>query len=121
MSKELLNQFGQFLMQNVRDETISEWDMILNGTMKGDDANKVREILKPLSKENVLLIERILPEIIDSVLHNLLFSIEQEEDVDFSVETPTGIIKLSEESDGFAGELYSEDGWISKYSKERSM
>ena len=51
--KEALDEFGKFLMQSVRDESIDVRNMILEGKMKGENAERIREFLGPIDNDVV--------------------------------------------------------------------
>jgi hypothetical protein len=53
---------------------------------------------------------------VDQALHNTLFMFEQNTDWKISNEKQ-GISSLNNLSDGLAGELYTEDGWIHQFSE----
>lgn len=117
-----LDRFGELLMRRIRDEAISDWDMILDGTMKDERSQKVRAELAGLDFDSsqVAFIRWLIPQVVDTTLHHLLWTLEQEETVNVAVKTEGAeIASLREASDGLAGELYSEDGWIARFSKER--
>ena len=118
MSDNVLDKFGKVLMESVRDRTISNWDMILNGKMKGLSAQHVREKIVDFDEEKIEVLKWIIPKIVDVGLHNFLVMIE---DNNINVEVVSNDKKgnIRELSDGLAGELYTEDGWISRFSKER--
>lgn len=119
MTRVALDQFGDVLAKRVRDESISDWDMILDGRMKDAGSQQIRDQLErlQLSKDQIDLLRRLIPKIVDTTLHHLLWTFEQEESVDIAVKTPAGVVpSLREVSDGLAGELY---GWIPRFSKER--
>ena len=64
----------------------------------------------------IAFIEGLLPEIVETVLHHLLWTLEQVEDVNISVHLPNGVVpSLREVSDGLAGELYD---WIPRFSSQ---
>ncbi len=120
MSKEALDVFGSLLMRRVRDRTISEWDKIVDGQMKGLTAEHVQEILVPFDAQQVEALHQLIPRIVDTSLHYLLWMLEQEKSVSISVRTDTEVVpNLQEISDGLAGELYGQRGWITKFSKQR--
>jgi glutamyl-tRNA reductase len=120
MSQAALDKFGELLMTRVRDEAISDWRMILDGSMKGERAQRIRKSVRQFSERDRSVVESLVPEIVDSVLHHLLYTFEQSSDVRIAVSTSTKeISSLTDVSDGLAGELYSEEGWISRFSKER--
>jgi len=60
------------------------------------------------------LIERLVPKIVDTVLHHLVWTLEQVEDVDIAVHLRNGSVpSLREVIDGLAGELYDWIEWFS--------
>lgn len=118
MSQVALDKFGQLLMKRVRDEAVTDWKMMIDGRMKGASAEKVREFLGRLSEADKKLFSQLIPGVVDTVLHHLLWTVEQESDLYVGVETDNGIENLREISDGLPGELYSDEGWIARFSKE---
>lgn len=66
-----------------------------------------------LSSDDIEIVIWLIPEIVDVSLHNMLFMIEENDDIELLFENEN----LKEISDGLAGELYTEDGWIDKFSK----
>lgn len=120
MSQAALDQFGQLLMTKVRDQSISDWKKIVDGRMKGVSSVRIREVLSPLSEEQRQVFLSLVPEIVDTVLHHLLWTFEQEDDVRIGVVADDeDIASLNDVSDGLAGELYSDEGWIARFSKEK--
>ena len=115
MSENFLDYFGSKLMKEVRDETISIFDMMIDGKMNGVTASQVREKISSFNEDQLVAIKWLIPKITDLGLHNLLMMIEQNDDVKLMV----GDNDIKEYSDGLEGELYTADGWISRFSKER--
>nr|WP_092067147.1 hypothetical protein [Dendrosporobacter quercicolus]NSL49713.1 epimerase [Dendrosporobacter quercicolus DSM 1736]SDL50153.1 hypothetical protein SAMN04488502_10164 [Dendrosporobacter quercicolus] len=119
MSKSVLDKFGEVLVENVRDRTISNWDKILSGKMKGLSAQQVLEKIGGFNEEQKEALRWLVPKIVDVSLHNYLAMIEEYEDINVEVVNNGQSGNIRELSDGLAGELYTEDGWISRFSKER--
>ncbi|WBW96086.1 hypothetical protein [Oceanirhabdus sp. W0125-5] len=120
MEKNSLDILGQSLMKYVRDETILTWDKMIEGDMKGVTAQKVEERLSNFSEEDLESVKWIISKIVDQGLHNLLAMFEECEELFLGVKVDSGEIEdIKEESDGLSGELYTEDGWITKFSKQR--
>jgi hypothetical protein len=109
-----LNGFGELLMKDVRDISIRTMDKIIDGRMKGEIAKKIQEELETIDEKEEIL-KKIVPYIVDRTLDNLLFCLEQNSEIELLYEEEN-IVQLS---DGISGELYSDDGWIARYSKER--
>src|SRR5262249_12270280 len=111
-----LDRFGQLLISRVRDEAIEDWTRILDGSMKGETAERLRPRLAHLDRYARAMIERLVPQIVDTTLHHLLRTLEQEESIDIAVKTPVGgVPSIRDASDGLAGELY---GWIPRFTKQ---
>lgn len=103
-----LDRFGKLLVSRVRDEAIRHCDATVDDTMKGGGQGNVPAALA------------FVPKIVDVTLHRLLCMIGDEDMLALAVfaagkEYPS----LREASDDLAGELYSERGWIARFSKER--
>lgn len=118
MSQAALDKFGQLLMSKVRDESVIDWKMMIDGRMKGESAEKVRELLRNLTDADKKLLLQLIPGVVDTVLHRLLWTTEQQSDLKVGIRMEDGIEDLRDISDGLPGELYTDKGWIARYSKE---
>lgn len=119
MSRAALDYFGSLIATRVRDEAIRDWDMILDGGMKDSDSQAIRARIDRLQMSGAALelLSDLIPRIVDTTLHHLLWTLEQEESLDVAVRIESGVVSnLREVSDGLAGELCE---WIPRFSKER--
>ena len=117
---EALIRFGCVLMQKVRDEAIEEWDKILDGRMGGHRASLVRERLHALTPEQRVVTSWVIPQVVDTTLHHLLWTLEQSRELELKVRILEELSEnLREVSDGLAGELYGSRGWIAKFSQQQ--
>ncbi|MBQ6566281.1 MAG: hypothetical protein IJR93_07295 [Treponema sp.] len=107
--------FGKILIDDVRDRTIRNIDSIVTGRMKDEDSQCLYKKICLLSLKQNELINELIPKIVDFTLHNMLEMFEEHEEIELTVKGRN----LNEISDGLAGELYTEDGWIQKYTKQR--
>ncbi|MFG0292013.1 MAG: hypothetical protein ACF8MJ_02540 [Phycisphaerales bacterium JB050] len=120
MSNEFLDAFGKLLITQVRDYTIADWDEYLDGVQKSAAGPEVNAAIARMSDKERASIKTILPGIVDSVLHNMLFLLESDETLTLTVSTDNGTSEsIAEVSDGLAGELPTADGWIARFSSER--
>lgn len=121
MSNAALDKFGRALVQNVRDEAISDWAMIVSGQMISERAQEVRDRLSTLSTEQQHAVTSLVPEVVDTVLHHLLRFLEEEVDVEVAVNADGGRVpSLRDVSDGLPGELYTDEGWIARFGESKS-
>jgi hypothetical protein len=117
MKKAALEVFGRLLMERVRDRAINDWEGIITGRTKNAWAEGVRATIKTLDPQQFEAVCRLIPRIVDTTLHHLLWTLEQEEVIDVAVRTDTGVFpSIRDASDGLAGELYD---WIPRFSKKQ--
>lgn len=110
MSKEL-EEFGELFIKKVRDEAIFKLKALLSGTQKGESARILYPRLSAVGHKETL--EEFGVYVVNEVVHDVLWYFENSED--YRLVGPSDR-SLADESDGLAGELYSEDGWIARFS-----
>jgi len=120
MSKDMLDQFGALLMEWVRDWSIEELDSVIRGNGKSPEQKKLGKLFKTLPSGPQDALEKLVPIAVDTTLHYFLWLIEENQNLDLVMKTPNGVQSLRNESDGLSGELHSSNGWITRFSKQRS-
>lgn len=90
-------------------------DKMIEGTMKGEDSKIVFDKIVNFTDEQKEILKFVVSTTVDKVLDSFLFMIEQHENIGLLYND----INLNDESDGLSGELYTEDGWIEKYTSQR--
>lgn len=110
-----LNEFGEVLIKEVRDRTIRLFDKKVQGVMKDKDSQLLFEKVSRLSEDQQLLINEIIPQIVDLSLHNMLCVFEEHDEFQIVIDGEN----IADISDGLSGELYTSDGWIEKFSEQR--
>jgi hypothetical protein len=117
--KMLLEQFGLFLMREVRYRTIEQWEMILEGRVKGIYAEKAREVLLSRNIECSEVINKLIPHVVDTTIAFLLASLDEQENIEIFVADKDNVSSnLRGISDGLEGELYGENGWFARFSQK---
>jgi len=120
MNQKILDEFGEIIISRVRDKAINEWEMILNGRMKGISATQIRNLLSGYSVEEIHILEEIIPQVVDTTLHHLLWTFDQFDNLKLLLLDKDGTTcDVKESSDGLPGELYGDSGWIKRFSKKR--
>lgn len=105
-------------MASVRDETLSKFDAIAGGQLKSERALRLRKALDALTAEQVDGVKAVMAGVVDDTMHHLLWMLEQDdEQCRLLYGDSTSEHDLVEISDGLSGELYSEDGWIARFSQ----
>jgi hypothetical protein len=118
MELDALSHFGQILMAEVRDRAINDWEETLKGERKSARSKTNFQKLSTLKPEQQEVFRQILPQIVDSVLHHLLWILEENEDIELNVKTSVGFQNIAKISDGLTGEPFGKNGWIAMYSKK---
>ncbi|ARN84928.1 hypothetical protein [Candidatus Nucleicultrix amoebiphila] len=117
--KELLEKFGRILIKDVRDEVLEKNDLIASGQMGGKENQEIYEKIRDLDEKEKEFIRQFAKQAIDSTIHHFLWMIEQNEEYDLVKynKDKSETISLRDTSDGLCGELYTEEGWIERFSK----
>ena len=116
MSKEALDKFGKIIVEQVWDRAINDWEMIVDGRMKSQHAQDVRQTLSSLDADQIDAIRKLIPDVINTAMHHFLWTLEQADGIDVAVRTDgEAVPSIKEVSDGLAGEL---PGWISRFSSK---
>ena len=111
-----LDLFGEIFINEVRDRTISLFDDRVKGNMKGESSQQLYKDVQTLNESQRETMYRIIEQVTDLSIHTMLCMFEDHEELKLLLNEEN----LVEESDGLAGELYTEDGWIKRYSKQRT-
>ncbi|WLQ13302.1 hypothetical protein O5O45_26625 [Hahella aquimaris] len=117
MNYENLDKFGQILITQVRDVVIDRFVQKFAGGYKDQESQINAVVYQSLDENTQKFVSKIVKEVIDSTLHELLFMVEQNEEIEVVVKNGGEVTNIKENIDGLCGELYTEDGWIEKYSK----
>jgi len=120
MKNEYLDNFARLFIDTVRDYSIQNIDDIIQGKMNDELSKNIYKKLESLSENEFrLFLENFIPIIVDKSLFYALHLFHYNENIELCWKSDTKLVFLKEESDGFDGELFTEFGWIRKYSQER--
>jgi len=108
-----LEKFGKLLTENLRDSSLNRCLAIEAGSIRSKGCLELSEELNTFTNSQLNTVKKLITECIDAGIHDFLFAIAESED-----ELPILVNgdKITEESDGLQGEIYTEDGWFEKYS-----
>lgn len=107
--KSTLDKFGELLIKYSRDHTIDVLTMHIKSEMKNDE--QYQKILDMFDDNQIEALLKLLPMFVDQQLFDTLFMFEDNEELTISYGGE------DVESDGLHGEIFTEDGWIEKFSK----
>jgi len=117
-NREKLENFGKFLMDNLRDPAILYAEKLLNEEWTSSKLKDLQSSFAQFSEDQKKIILTCVIQSIDNGIHDLLFAFQE------NYTTHTSDIKifvddtnLESISDGLNGEIFGEEGWRAKYSK----
>lgn len=110
-----IEKFGEIFIKEVRDRSIRIFDKRIQGVMKDENSQNLFRKVNCLDDNEKQLINELIPQVVDLCMHNMLCMFEEHDDFVISIDEEN----LNDLSDGLAGELYSADGWISRFSEQR--
>ena len=108
-----LDNFGKVYINQVRDNSLFLLNAIITGHMTDNKSQLLHNQLKNFSDKEIELIHQLSTYLIDNTLHNVLFLFEEYPEWKLIDEDQNNLAELS---DGLSGELYTENGWIKKFS-----
>ena len=114
--KESLDYFGQFLMKNYRDKALKALEIAITNKWKSKSFKEFQDFLQTLTESQQRMLFVGFRQIIDGALHDLLFSLQEENHFTDRIKILVDEHNIVQASDGIHGEQYSKDGWIEKFS-----
>jgi len=117
--KEALEVFGEDLMHVVRDNVLDVFELALTGKMNSAPMQAMHQRLSSLTSDQQDDMRQVIRKFVDCTLHDVLYLLQRDERISVIVR-PTdksGEIDLAKASNMLHAELYSEKGWINRYSQ----
>src|SRR6266571_1499912 len=75
-----VDEFGKILMEKVRDEAIDDWNRIVSGKFKDARSRAIQERVSKMGPQAEALVRDLVPQIVDTTLHHLLWTLEQKQE-----------------------------------------
>lgn len=116
-ANKILDLFGEELMYNVRDYCLDQFHNSINREANTDTKKSFQKNFSSFTPEQQIFIKNLVSELTDAALHYFLWMFQNSENFELSYHDSNITTNLNNISDGLCGELYTEDGWIEKYSK----
>ena len=120
MEQKALTTFGQELMTEVRDRVLSDLNQTISGQMLSDSAQQLHTKFEKLTDEDKSFFIDAIVQYVDLTIFKFLFMFEETDNwavIDKEVAESNKLDDIAKLSDGLVGELFTEDGWIARFSK----
>ena len=112
-----LDKFGEFIVVNLRDKAIETAEMLLENGSKSPQTKILQDELLTFNAAQKAIVANAVKASIDAAIHDFLFAIEEQADFENDIQIIVNEDNIVEMSDGLQGELFTQDGWLEKYSK----
>ena len=112
-----LDKFGEFIVVNLRDKAIETAEMLLENGSKSPQTKILQDELLTFNAAQKAIVANTVKASIDAAIHDFLFAIEEQADFENDIQIIVNEDNIVEMSDGLQGELFTQDGWLEKYSK----
>jgi hypothetical protein len=112
-----LDKFGEFYVRNLRDKMLQDLDMLLSGSWNAPGVQDLQQRLVALPEDCRALIREAAEHMVVTGMHDLLFALQEEADNDGAIRLTVDGVEVAKESDGMHGEIFSDEGWIARFSQ----
>ena len=112
-----LDKFGEFYVRNLRDKMLQDLDMLLSSSWKSPSILNLQNRISELPEHSRDLIREVVEHIVMTGMHDLLFALQAESDNDGAIRLTVDGVEVAKESDGMHGEIFSDEGWIARFSQ----
>ena len=115
---ESLEKFGAFFVRNLRDKMLHDLDMILHGEWKAPGIQELQKRVARLSDADKQTLRDLAEHMTTTGMHDLLFALQEE--ANGAIRVFVDGQEVAKLSDGLHGEIFSDEGWIVRYSSYSS-
>ncbi|MDQ8205786.1 DUF6547 family protein [Pelagicoccus sp. SDUM812003] len=112
-----IEKFGEFFVRNTRDQALHNLNTLLSGAAKAPDQQSLQRSLAEFSEEQKQTIRELVDDLTTGMMHDLLYAFQEASDSEEGIIVQVDGKDIAQESDGLHGELFTEDGWIKRFSE----
>ena len=118
---ESLDKFGNLIVENLRDKQIDWFRGLIQGKWRSQESKELHDKLSKLTQEEKQVVADVLEKVLEKSMHDFLFAIQESNDIDSGLKVFMDGENVAELSDGLHGEIFTEDGWIERFSRYKSV
>jgi hypothetical protein len=117
MANVTLDHFGEFIVHNVRDKALEQFALLQKGCLRSPAMLDIQAQFTQLPDDQRILVNRIVVDLVDTLLHDLLFALQDAEDRDLGVKILVDHENVAKLSGMLHGEIQGPTGWIARFSR----
>jgi hypothetical protein len=115
------DRFGAFVVANFRDAAINFFDGLARASWKSPRVQGLQAALAALTPEQRAVVRRCVIEAVDDGLHDFLFALQEAHNRGDGIAVMVDGQNVADQSDGLPAELFSDEGWLARYSKHGQL
>ncbi|WP_145262034.1 hypothetical protein [Calycomorphotria hydatis] len=96
---------------------LDDLEMLMAGSWKAPALQNLQERLAAMSDDQRSTIRDTAERLITTGMHDFLFAVQEDSDAEGSIRLEVDGVEIAKTSDGLHGEIFTEDGWIERFSK----
>lgn len=116
MNDPVLDDFGRFIAEHLRDRGIHHAQVLVDGAWNAPSLQRLQADLRALTTGQREAVVRTVVSSIDAAVHDFLFAIQEANDDGEGVQVHVRGAKPASRTDGLHGEIFTNDGWFARYS-----
>lgn len=116
-SDPILDEVGKLFVSNFVDKPLDTFHSQVAGKGRAPDLQAYRRALGQLDSRTIKLMEHAIRESLVQGIHDFLFALKQRTEFENDIHLLVNGKNIVDLSDGIHGELFTEDGWLSRFSK----
>lgn len=97
---------------------MEHYDMLAKGRWKAPSLQKLQKAHSTFTTAQKRVVRRCVLDSVDSAIHDFLFKLQEQADFENRIQVLVDGNDVVKCSDGLHGEMFGEDGWYAKYSKD---
>ncbi len=117
MKDEILDKGGEFIVKNLFDKGLNNMFIMMEGGFNAPPLQDLQNDLMQFSQKQKDIIKDLVINVMTAATHDFLFRLQEESDALGEVSLRVDGEDIGKHSDGLHGEIFTEEGWLSRYSK----
>ncbi|MBN7817018.1 DUF6547 family protein [Algoriphagus pacificus] len=116
-----LDKFGKLIVEKLRDKQIDWFRGLIQGKWRSQESKELHAKLSKLTQDQKQVVADVLEKVLENSMHDFLFAIQESNDLDSGLKVFMDGENVAELSDGLHGEIFTEDGWVQRFSRHKSV
>ncbi len=118
---DTLDKFGRLIVDKLKDKQIDWFKGLIQGKWSSQESKELHAKLSKLTQEEKQVVADVLEKVLENSMHDFLFAIQESNDLDSGLKVFMDGENVAELSDGLHGEIFTEEGWIERFSRHKSV